>query len=256
MWMAGNQARTHDSGSAEQIAALQLSQRRQHRSDRGVIRAALSAMRLNRGGGWVGKGLTRAPRLVEWQHVQRRAACSVPKTLEPPGHRPSGFGTISSPRRRCPGGDLGWHIESSDSLRQHFALISGTRVLKWESRKYGYSDLRKILRSKPTLYAIAEQIQFVLWTLEGTEVVARACGRLSDVIDASPGISVRLVHQDGKAILYPTERGFWMKQRLKPISRGLRSTPRRPRLSKPPCNCTPGKILTTSATYWIIFGCL
>lgn len=96
-------------------------------------------------------------------------------------------------------------IEPSDGMRRKFALLSGTPYLPWDQKKYVYSDLYETLRGAATLHETIEAVQFVLWTLQGDEPerLTDLCRSLDAAFDASPGIQVRLVHQNGKATLYP-----------------------------------------------------
>ena len=100
-------------------------------------------------------------------------------------------------------------IQSSDQKRKEFALISGTPYLSHGKREYFYTDLYDRLgddsrRGESTLFEIVEAIQFVLWTVRGGGwALTKLCERLNEAFDASPGIPVRLVCQDGNATLYP-----------------------------------------------------
>jgi hypothetical protein len=99
----------------------------------------------------------------------------------------------------------GSYFALSDDMRRRFASISGTSYLSWDFREYAYSETYNVLSRDPKLYDIVEQIQFVLWTLKerGRADLMQVCGRLNEVIDASPGIAVRLVIQDDTATLHP-----------------------------------------------------
>ena len=96
-------------------------------------------------------------------------------------------------------------IQMSDQMRKKFALVSGTSYLPYENARYIYTDLNQTLRGESTLYETIESIQFVLWTLQGDnpDELTEVCKWLNAAFDASPGIPVRLVHQNGKATLYP-----------------------------------------------------
>jgi hypothetical protein len=105
--------------------------------------------------------------------------------------------------------DRAWdeYFEAYDRARKKFALISGTPYLNWDRKSYAYTSLSRTLDgdNEPSLYEITEAIQFVLWTLqdEDTSGLTDVCRWLTTALDASPGIPVRLVNQNGTARLYP-----------------------------------------------------
>ena len=96
-------------------------------------------------------------------------------------------------------------IQLSDQMREKFALVSGTPYLPYDRREYAFTELYETLKDDSTFYETIEAIQFVLWTLQGDrpKALTEVCKWLNGAFDASPGIPVRIVHQNGKATLYP-----------------------------------------------------
>ena len=105
--------------------------------------------------------------------------------------------------------ELAWgeYVARYDRARKKFALISGTPYLISDRRNYAFTILSQTLEGddNPSLYEITEAIQFVLWTLqdENQSGLTEVCKWLNAALDASPGIPVRLVNQNGTARLYP-----------------------------------------------------
>jgi len=97
----------------------------------------------------------------------------------------------------------GDYFRDSSSLRERFAVISGTPYSGYQ--QYEQSGLCSLLQSACTVYEVAEAAQFLLWTVQGQAYGAHdhCCKELQQAFDLSPGILLRLVRHTGGATIYP-----------------------------------------------------